>query len=153
MLNCCFNVGQPYRSQLFPKCQRLTYIMGYLTCPYKERGISGCRGPAAGPAFRHIALQLISAAVQSRLDLANWLPRLPTRQQSHISHTKTNCCLFLTVCLKQTQTSPFESPRSRATVVFILSHFNTQLRTGKRSTRSCRSPAATSSRTRPPTTV
>lgn len=41
LLNCCFNVGQPYRSQLFLKCHWWSYIMSYLTSPYKERGISG----------------------------------------------------------------------------------------------------------------
>lgn len=39
LLNCCFNVGQPYRLQLFLKCHSQSYIMCFLTSPYKERGI------------------------------------------------------------------------------------------------------------------
>lgn len=41
MLNRCFNVGQPYRLQLSLKCHWQSYIMSYLTSPYKETGISG----------------------------------------------------------------------------------------------------------------
>lgn len=40
-LNCCFNVGQPYRLQLSLKCHWQSYIMSYLTSPYKESGMSG----------------------------------------------------------------------------------------------------------------
>lgn len=37
----CLSVAQPYRLQLSLKCHLQSYIMSYLTCPYKERSVSG----------------------------------------------------------------------------------------------------------------
>lgn len=98
-----------------------------------------------------------SAAVQWRLDLTGRASWLPSEQQHHIQYKKLECHntipVFITILHHQHCSSNVFIVTGELCKSLFLYYVPLKLRTGKQSMRSCRSPAAMLSRTRPPVIV